>query len=88
MDTSSRSLSRKDTLILAAPSTQAKPGEWLNTFVAHNDAEGVVRQLRRIESQLPAGRYRITVTVTNSTGRRTGSGRQFVIPPPADPGRH
>jgi GWxTD domain-containing protein len=50
---------------------------------ARPERDGVVRDLRNIRSQLPPGRYRITVTVTDRAGGRSASSwRPFVIPPP------
>ncbi len=51
---------------------------------AQREADGAVRELRSVESHLPAGRYRVTVTIVDQvTGKRASSWRAFVVPPAA-----
>lgn len=49
---------------------------------AHPDADGVVQELRKLGTDLPPGRYRMRVSVTDEGGRRTASSETLfeVIP--------
>lgn len=48
--------------------------------VARPDAEGVMQEIREVASDLPAGRYRLDIEVTNrATGETAGTGTEFTV---------